>query len=126
MIGGIILQLVFMCVFVALWVYVVFRARKAPSWLSLRPVILSISLASALIVTRNFYRAIELSQGWTGYLMTHEVFFCVLDGALMATCSITLSLIHPAFHLPKNPEDVHRRENTEYMSEESRKPIGKA
>ena len=35
------------------------------------------------IIVRNFYRAVELSQGWKGYLITHEVYFAVLDGALM-------------------------------------------
>ena len=106
MIAGIIFQLVSMCVFAVLWTWVVIRARTVPSWYSQRILIFGISMATLYILVRNFYRAVELSQGWNGYLISHEVYFDVLDGALMASTSVTLNLIHPAFHIPKDPADA--------------------
>ena len=46
-------------------------------------------------MVRNFYRAIELGQGWAGYLITHEVYFCVLDDGLMALATLTMNFFHP-------------------------------
>lgn len=55
------------------------------------------------IIVRNFYRAIELSQGWTGYLITHEVYFAVLDGALMALSVGVFNVFFPAKYLTGEP-----------------------
>ena len=52
--------------------------------------------AAFCIVVRNFYRAVELGQGWKGYLITHEVYFAVLDGALMAICVLIFNVFFPA------------------------------
>ncbi|KAI9723812.1 MAG: hypothetical protein M1828_004062 [Chrysothrix sp. TS-e1954] len=106
MIGGIIFQLVSMSLFAGLWVWVNIRARKAPSWYNMRILIFSISITTVYILVRNLYRAIELSQGWNGFLISHEVYFDVLDGALMSATAITLNLIHPAFHIPKDPANA--------------------
>ena len=70
------------------------------------------TLAAALILIRNFYRAVELSQGWTGYLISHEVYFCVLDGALMSLCVVLFNVIHPAWYLNLD----QRNGSGEYLS----------
>lgn len=41
----------------------------------------------------------ELSQGWEGYLITHEPYFCVLDGALMVLSVVVFNVVHPAWYL---------------------------
>ncbi|KAF9103166.1 hypothetical protein BGX27_010699 [Mortierella sp. AM989] len=38
-------------------------------------------LSSVFIIIRSVYRIVEFSQGYQGYLMTHEVFLFVLDAA---------------------------------------------
>ena len=56
------------------------------------------------IIVRNFYRAVELSQGWKGYLITHEVYFAVLDGALMAMSVGVFNIFFPARYLTGEPQ----------------------
>ena len=88
MMAGIIIQLVSMSVFGLLWLIFLWRARAVP----ISRILLVVTTFSAFcIIVRNFYRAIELSQGWKGYLITHEVYFAVLDGALMAMVRTSLA-----------------------------------
>ncbi|KAL9094938.1 MAG: hypothetical protein Q9165_002888 [Trypethelium subeluteriae] len=107
MIAGIIIQLVSMSVFCFLWLWTVYRARAhlhtpatAGDKLSgsrLRLLVATTCFAATCIVVRNFYRAVELGQGWTGYLITHEIYFCLLDGMLMALSLLAFNIVHPAW-----------------------------
>jgi len=82
-----------MCVFALFWLLFLWRARAMP--LS-RVLILSTTFSAFCIIVRNFYRAVELAQGWKGYLITHEVYFAVLDGALMALAVGIFNIAFPA------------------------------
>lgn len=53
------------------------------------------------IYIRSIYRTIELLQGWTGYLITHESYFIALDGAMMIASVVIFNLLHPGWLLPK-------------------------
>ena len=66
--------------------------------------VLATTFSAACIIIRNFYRAIELSQGWNGYLITHEVYFAVLDGALMALAVGVFNVFFPTRYLSGEPE----------------------
>ena len=101
MMAGIIIQLVSMSSFVSLFLYFLWAARALPYS---RTAGAATSFVAALILIRNFYRAVELSQGWSGYLITHEVYFAVLDGALMALVPITFNIFHPAKYITGIPE----------------------
>ncbi len=101
MMAGIIIQLVSMCVFGLLWLIFLWRARAVRISRILN---LSTTFSAFCIIVRNFYRAIELSQGWKGYLITHEVYFAVLDGALMALAVGTFNVIFPATYMTGQPE----------------------
>jgi hypothetical protein len=84
MVAGIVFQLASMTLFVALLVDFVRRARGAgvvlgASGKSLVGVLFSV----ALIYVRSVYRTVELAQGWTGFLITHEGYFVGLDAACM-------------------------------------------
>lgn len=59
-----------------------------------------VAWASVMIYIRGIYRSIELAQGWTGHLMTHEVYFIWLDGFIMVLCMAGLAVAHPGFLLP--------------------------
>ncbi len=82
--AGIIFQLVAMSAFVTLGLifgYSAWGKIKIP-----KSLLLSMGLATIMIFIRNFYRAVELSQGWSGYLITHEVYAIALDGGPMSIC----------------------------------------
>ena len=62
-------------------------------------------------MVRNFYRAVELAQGWDGYLITHEVYFAVLDGALMVMAVVVFNLFFPSRYVsgdPNTEKDEHK------------------
>ena len=96
MMTGIIIQLISMCVFGLLWLIFLWRARKMRYPKSL---VWATTFSAFCIIVRNFYRAIELSQGWKGYLITHEIYFAVLDGALMAMAVVVFNVFFPARYL---------------------------
>lgn len=59
-----------------------------------------VAFASLMIFVRGVYRSIELAQGWTGHLITHEPFFTWLDGLPMVLCYFSFAVAHPGFLLP--------------------------
>ena len=103
MLGGIGFQLVSMSIFCVLWLLFLFRARKVPYS---RIHAFTTSFAIACIMVRNVYRAVELDQGWTGYLITHEVYFCVLDCGLMALATLIMNFFHPSRYVTGVPENA--------------------
>lgn len=60
-----------------------------------------IAFASTMIYVRGVYRSIELAQGWSGYLITHENYFTYLDGLPMALCFSAFAALHPGWLLPR-------------------------
>ncbi|KAJ3728804.1 RTA1 like protein-domain-containing protein [Lentinula raphanica] len=46
---------------------------------------------------RSVYRTIELADGWTGRIITTQVYFDVLDGAMVTLAMFTLNFAHPGF-----------------------------
>lgn len=72
-----------------------------PKWIRRSQyLLLGVAWASVMIYIRGIYRSVELAQGWTGHLMTHEVYFIWLDGFMMTLCMAGLALAHPGFLLP--------------------------
>lgn len=63
---------------------------------------LAIFLACFFIYVRCVYRLIELSEGWSGYLITHEEFVMTLDGLQVLITCIILLIFHPGFIFGKN------------------------
>ncbi|KAF7300317.1 hypothetical protein HMN09_00915000 [Mycena chlorophos] len=55
---------------------------------------------------RAVYRVIELSNGWTGRIIRTEVYFNVLDGAMITLAMFTLNFAHPGFLLGKDSDEV--------------------
>ena len=99
MIAGIIIQLVSMCGFGFLWVFFVWRARSVMRTTKINLLVAATTFSAFCIIVRNFYRAVELSQGREGYLITHEPYFCILDGAIMVLAVVPFNIIHPAWCL---------------------------
>lgn len=107
MLAGIIIQLVSMTSFAGLWVSFLWRARALPISKTL---ILATTFSASCVIIRNYYRAVELGQGWDGYLIKHEVYFAVLDAALMVMAVVVFNIFFPTRYLsgePSGEKDAH-------------------
>lgn len=49
----------------------------------------------------GIYRSVELTQGWSGYLISHEIYQNTLDGIPMVIAVAIYNIIHPMFLLPR-------------------------
>ncbi|KAL6452238.1 RSB1 Sphingoid long-chain base transporter RSB1 [Candida maltosa Xu316] len=56
---------------------------------------LAMTVAVILIYIRCIYRVVEMSQGWNGYLMVHEVYLMVLDALMIVLAGIIFMAFHP-------------------------------
>lgn len=102
MIAGVIFQLVAMSIFTCLAIDFIRRSSNMymPREYNIALVAMFISLAA--IYARNIFRAVELIEGWTGHLMTHEKYFIGLDGALMVIAVGIFLAFDPATLVPKH------------------------
>ncbi|PPQ64037.1 hypothetical protein CVT24_008850 [Panaeolus cyanescens] len=50
---------------------------------------------------RAIYRTIELEDGWNGSIITNELYFNILDGAMIVLAIYTLNFVHPGIFLEK-------------------------
>ncbi|CAD6586806.1 MAG: hypothetical protein TREMPRED_004560 [Tremellales sp. Tagirdzhanova-0007] len=57
-------------------------------------------VSSIMIIIRGVYRSAELSQGWSGYIITNQRFIG-LDCVTMFIAVAVFNVIHPMFLLPK-------------------------
>ncbi|PYI15052.1 RTA1-domain-containing protein [Aspergillus japonicus CBS 114.51] len=117
MVAGIVFQLVSITVFVLLaadFVRRTLRLRLLQTMTgSVVPLLGAMILSVIVIYVRSIYRTIELSQGWSGYLITHEVYFIVLDGVMMVIAVAVFNIFHPGWLLPKGaPKPFHREINS--------------
>lgn len=71
------------------------RLRKA------QLLLLGVAWATLMIYIRCIYRSIELSEGWSGRIITTERYFIWLDGLMMVLCMLGLAVSHPGFLLPR-------------------------
>jgi hypothetical protein len=58
-------------------------------------VISGLAFATVCLFIRAVYRTIELSDGWNGRIIETEVYFNVLDGAMVTLAIFTLNFAHP-------------------------------
>ena len=99
-IGGLFLQILFFGLFVV--AATTFHARLAPSPTQTaleRPWtkhMISLYVVSMLILIRSIVRALGFTQGYDGYIMTHEVFLYCFDAALMFIAMVMMNIVHPA------------------------------
>ncbi|GAA5851899.1 hypothetical protein JCM9279_001926 [Rhodotorula babjevae] len=104
MVAGIAFQLACMVAFAVLALDVYRRVRRDRSYRNvphaqegrLSRLGWGLAWATTWIIIRGIYRTIELSQGWTGYLITHEPYFAVLDSAAMVLCQAAVCVAWPA------------------------------
>lgn len=99
-VGGLILQLAAFSFFVIVTVALHLRIRRQPTvatatleipWARY---VYVVYLGSSLVTIRSIFRVIEYNQGRDGYLITHEVFFYVLDATMMLGVSTEFNAAH--------------------------------
>ncbi|KAG6844868.1 hypothetical protein H0H87_002991 [Tephrocybe sp. NHM501043] len=59
---------------------------------------------------RSVYRLIELADGWTGRIIRTEIYFNVLDGAMVTLAIFSLNFIHPGFLLNEAEDSAEKTE----------------
>ena len=99
---GLLLQLLWFVFFVAVAALFHYRMSLHPTTRAQQPGIRwqqylrSLYAVSSLIMIRSLFRLIEYSQGYNGYLMSHEVFFYVFDALLMLGVMVWMNWQHPS------------------------------
>jgi hypothetical protein len=58
-----------------------------------------IVVAVMFVYVRSIYRVIELSEGWVGYLIVHEVYFMILDALMIGLTCVIFIPWHPGIIL---------------------------
>jgi hypothetical protein len=61
--------------------------------------ILALGISTMFIYMRSIYRTIELLGGWSGRIITTEVYFNVLDAMPITLALLTLNALHPGWLL---------------------------
>lgn len=104
MVGGIVFQMASITVFVMLFIEFLRRTRKLKKSLGRKcEILISATAFSCLMIyIRSIYRTIELMQGWSGYIITHQAYFVALDAVLMLLAVTVFNFIHPGWFLPYN------------------------
>ncbi len=74
------------------------RRRDITRW---EIMMIGVGISSAMIFVRGIYRSIELVQGWSGFLISHEIYQNVLDGIPMVIAVAVFNFINPGFVLPR-------------------------
>lgn len=96
MVAGIIAQLVSGCGFAVYLAIIIPRAfDKIKASKQLTFVCIGMILSTTMMTLRGFYRSVELSQGWTGYLITHQAFVIALDASPMVVAMLGLVVTNP-------------------------------
>lgn len=83
------------------------------------------TILTLLIYVRCIYRLIELSQGWTGFLITHEVYIMCLDALMVAITSFICVVFHPALFLGRSrrlPLRERKIQDNEFQPPETSNP----
>ncbi|KAI0692283.1 RTA1 like protein-domain-containing protein [Cytidiella melzeri] len=63
--------------------------------LKLKLAAFGLAFSSVLLFIRGVYRTIELADGWNGRIISTQVYFNVLDGAMVVLAMYTLNFFHP-------------------------------
>ncbi|KAF7164071.1 hypothetical protein CNMCM5623_008790 [Aspergillus felis] len=114
MVAGIVFQMASITVFVVLAADFVRRALRRRLLQSMTgsivPLFGAMIFSVLCIYVRSIYRTIELSEGWSGYLITTERYFIALDGAMMVAAVVVFNIFHPGWLMPKGKDMEFHRE----------------
>ncbi|KAF7362851.1 RTA1 like protein [Mycena venus] len=78
----------------------------------MKTLICALVFNTTCLFIRAVYRVIELSDGWTGRIIHTQVYFNVLDGAMITLAILTLNVAHPR-PAPRNNHSRNRSQSTQ-------------
>lgn len=126
MVAGIAFQLLTMTIFGVLlldFARRVMRGLRDSVTKGMKMVFLALIVSFVMIYIRSVYRTVELSQGWNGYLISHESYFIGLDAAIMVVAvGVFIGFLDPAIVFPRHGKgivaasDGARSKNLSYAS----------
>ncbi|KAF8797441.1 hypothetical protein BYT27DRAFT_7237264 [Phlegmacium glaucopus] len=89
-----------------------------------RLMVVALIFSTLCLLIRAVYRTIELSNGWNGRIISTQVLFNVLDGAMITLAMYTMNFAHPGLLLGrvKGLPDIHAREILESKIPSEPKP----
>ncbi|KAL7815094.1 RTA1 like domain-containing protein [Trichoderma gracile] len=96
MVAGIAFQLFTMTIFAVLVFDFLRRARRLVMMRPTKLALIALFVAFLMIYIRSIYRTVELAEGWTGFLITHEGYFIGLDAILMVIAAVVFLILDPA------------------------------
>ena len=108
MVAGICWQMFTMTIFVILAVMYVVNVSKANIQLpeGLKSFCYGMAIVTLMIFIRCIYRTAELMEGWTGYIITHEVYFACFDFVPMIIAIVCLNVWHPGMYIGGSAESA--------------------
>ncbi|CAF1304815.1 unnamed protein product [Adineta ricciae] len=108
MVAGICFQMLSMSIYVLLVIIYMIRLLKSKVELTrdMKNFLGGMSFVTLMIFIRCIYRTIELLEGWSGYIITHEVYFACLDGLPMIIAVVAFNVFHPDRYI-KNASQVN-------------------
>ncbi|KIM37554.1 hypothetical protein M413DRAFT_448364 [Hebeloma cylindrosporum] len=74
------------------------QARGECTW-KLKMMTYTLAFSTTLLFIRAIYRTIELSEGWNGRIISNELYFNVLDGAMVTIAMYVINFGHPGMLL---------------------------
>lgn len=99
-VGGLFVQIVFFGGFVITSLVFHSRIRDNPTARSdaapYQRHLIALYLSSVLIFSRSIVRAVELIQGFFGYIISHEAFLYGFDSVLMFLVMVLFNWVHPS------------------------------
>ncbi|KAF3918540.1 hypothetical protein ABW21_db0208303 [Orbilia brochopaga] len=98
--AGLIVQLIFFGFFTGAVLRFDLKTRAGHPNAKWRPLVYCLYVSCTCILIRSLYRLIEFAEGWTGYLMSHEVYFFILETLPMLICLVVFNFFHPGKRLP--------------------------
>ncbi|SPO01740.1 related to YER185w, Rta1p [Cephalotrichum gorgonifer] len=105
MVGGIIFQLACVTLFTVLFVIFIWRTRRVDMSRGQNLVVWATCVSVTAVFIRCVFRAVELLQGWEGYLMKTEGFFIGLDAVCMVIAIGVYNIIDPSVLLTGGKPD---------------------
>ena len=110
MLGGIVFQMIAITFYMGLAIEFVYRYltdkpfqrpdNEPPSGnyfmdKNMKAALFGSAFASLALYVRSIYRTIELIDGWEGRIITTELYFNTMDGAMILLMMYSLNFLHP-------------------------------
>ncbi|PPQ70207.1 hypothetical protein CVT26_014464 [Gymnopilus dilepis] len=71
----------------------------------------ALAFSTTLLFIRAVYRTIELADGWTGRIISNQLYFNILDGMMVVLAMYTMNFINPGVFIGKHSLAVEKEKD---------------